>query len=184
LIPRRPGLGQCVDPGSGDDVPCSDPGAIAYTTPGTPTNTGITQNSANPFGSFLTPAPVSEIQLLSPSSPGDVTPAGTPSFTFGPIGGSQGCAAGYVVGDAAGDCVPAATLAATLATPAGATSLGLTAAQAATITAALRTATAVVGGTAPVYVAPVTNPFASISSTTWLIGGAALLGVFLLMKKK
>jgi hypothetical protein len=168
IAPRRwhrglRGLGQCVDPGSGDDVPCSDPGAIEYTQPSGETPT------VNPLAGGTQPAT------------GYITGAGTM------LGSSEGCAPGYVVADNSGNCAPAANLAATLRTATGAASLGLSPSQAQSIAAALQTVTNTVKaatGQPTSYVAPAsTNPFASISSTVW-IAGAAVLALLLVLKSK
>lgn len=120
-------------------------------------------------------------------------PPASPTFQAGDIaqiGGPGTCAPGYVVGDTSGNCVPAAQLASTLATPAGASSLGLTNAQAAAITqalAAVGTAVRVATGQPVVptsaLVASSSNPFASISPTVW-IAGAGLLALVLVLKKR
>jgi hypothetical protein len=73
-----------------------------------------------------------------------------------------------------------------LSTAAGAATLGLTATQAAAITAALNTATNTVKLATGQPITPVvvaSNPFASISTTVW-IAGAGLLALVLVISKK
>lgn len=121
--------------------------------------------------------------LLNPGSAVDVN--GSP---YGAIGSSGGCAAGYVVADASGNCAPTATVAATLSTAAGAASLGLTATQQAAALASINAATAAAkilsGQPAVTPVVASTNPFASISTTTLMIGAAVILGVLVISKKR
>lgn len=182
---RGAGLGQCVDPGSGDDVSCDTPGSIAYT-PSSPTLTPVPVTSGPLSSGYLTsspssPAPPASSGLLNPGSATDV--GGMP---YGSIGSQGGCASGYVVGDAEGNCVPAAQLLTALSTPAGATAFGLTPSQAAAITAALKAATVAVGGSVSTSgVVPVsTNPLSSISPAMWMAGAAALVLVLILAKKR
>ena len=165
---RRRGLGQdsgdVCDPSSSsyDDLECANETGGPLPSGGgeTPTTNPLAGNTSLP--------------------PTGVMPAA--------IGSNVGCAAGYVVADNSGNCAPASSLAATLSTPAGASSLGLTAAQAAAITASLNAATtAVKVATGQPVVTPVvaasSNPFASISPTTLMIGAVALVALLLVMKK-
>jgi hypothetical protein len=168
--------GNCVETAGGapgatvplPPLPCSDPGADIANCTGT-------------VGLLLGEAP--SPSGLYPVVAGPTLPAGAPVS----VGSSAGCAAGYVVSDASGNCAPAATVLANLSTPAGAAAAGLSASQAAAITAALRTATGVVAAISPppVVAPPVsTNPFASISTTTWIVIAAAGAAVLLLSSRK
>lgn len=132
-------------------------------------------------------------QLYTSGGPNESAPVSvyTPvtSFSSANIGQSMSCAPGYVVVDASGNCGPASTLAATLAAPGGAATLGLTAQQAAALTAslnaantAIKIATGQAPATSPLPVS--TNPFASISTTTWIIAAVAVVGVLMLSGRK
>lgn len=184
IIPHR-GMGQCygdnsVDASTGLTCPVAGAGDSL-----SDLSSGVAQLNAGILTGPNATAPLSTY--------GSVALPASPTFQAGDIaqiGGPGTCAPGYVVGDTSGNCVPAAQLASTLATPAGASSLGLTNAQAAAITqslAAVGTAVRVATGQPVVptsaLVASSSNPFASISPTVW-IAGAGLLALVLVLKKR
>lgn len=148
---------------------------------------GYTQN---PDGS-CSPASLAVVASGPALPPGSIsTSTGTVVNNPSAIGTSGGCPSGYVVGNAYGGCVPSATLASTLSSSAGASTLGLTAAQAQAVVAALNAGTTIAKiatgqpvGTVPVAAASA-NPFANLSSSTLLIGGAVVFGSLLILMGK
>lgn len=190
------GLGQV----NADGTPCGDVGEPDCVD----ISTGITQQigpqNLGPFAGGTASSNPTLSTLPSPGSAGSLAPMSCPSGSVlnssgacesvaVSIGSPTGCPSGQVQINQYGDCGPSATLVATLASPSGASSLGLSPQAAAQIANALNaTNTAVkiatgqpVGG--PVAVVS-TNPFASISGTTWLIAAAVLAGIVLVSKKR
>ena len=114
-----------------------------------------------------------------------VTSTGEAVLAPGSIGSPCPDGSGEVISDQYGTCSPVSSLSSALANPASYAALGLTASQAAAITAALTTAQKLISPTGTVVAAPVSsNPFASISATGWILGGVALFAIVLVTSKK